>query len=461
MIHGGTANSLVAAGEIAGLGVTTLLDGRAATGVVTVVVAAVALGVLWRASSSKLRRRVVAATLTTVSALAAAGWGLALTDSVGTIPVGGQVVDGALVATAALGTGLSVVAGAGVGYYGARLHARGDDETADRQPRTPGAAADAPGRASETETGRVAEQKRAFYFLNNLLRHHVLNGLNVIEGYARRVEEADVNPDTDDSRGSDTADSARSGDHSAGAGSRSAANESAVDPSRAGRVIRERTETMTTVVQNVRAVADVFAGDPTLTTTDLTDVVGRAVERADDEYPAATVTASLPETATVWCPGGSDSVVWEVVENGIVHNDEPARVHLHVAVVDDSVWLHVLDDGPGLSPEAGDRLFEPGTTGDQGLGLYLVSTLMRYGRGDVWVADPAAPTALAGVTDDERGANDERVADLLDADGACLTLQFAAADGDESGDPPPTPALDDTVEHAIDRPENADATDRN
>jgi signal transduction histidine kinase len=451
--------SLVVAAGLAGIGVVTLFLPDRFAGVTPMSVSVLLFaGLVWQGRHTQLGRRLLATTLTGVSALAAAGWGLALTGGVESVSLPFVPFGRTLVGVAAVGIGTSVLAGAGAGYYGARLRTATPPEnlTAGEQhsESTPDATRDTsnssqPSRSSQsphlstdrdhTSEDRIAEQKRAFYFLNNLLRHHVLNGLNVIDGYAQRIDGGTDEEVTE----------------------------------QATRVIRERTETMTTVVQNVRAIADVFSGDPELTRVDLTTAVAGVRSRAADQYPNATVTATMPETATVWAAGGSDVVIWELVENGIVHNDGDPTVHLHLTTIDDDVWVYVVDDGPGISPDETDDLFEPGTAGDQGLGMYLARTLVRYGRGEVSVHSPDTVTDLPGVetaadlatettadlgdteTDLDRAGGEtatERLETMLDDNGTCVALQFAHADG--SGEPPEAPAVDETMGHAIARRSN-------
>jgi two-component sensor histidine kinase len=413
---------------VAGVGVTMATTVRP-FGSAAVVAAITGLAaVLWRSQRGRLRRRVAAVSLTTVAALTAAGWGAVAGDTVGT---GGDAVGTAVTLCA----GVAVVAGASAGYHETRTDAPAPDRTA--SPTTPtaqspggsapttngdgqtpgrstgdGQTAEAPGRADDA-AGRVAEQKRAFYFLNNLLRHHVLNGLNVVDGYAERL----------------------------------AAGEA--DPERATAVIRDRVATMTTVVGNVRAVADVFAGDPDPTVADAAGVARRVRDRATDAHPTATVTVDAPEAVEVWCAAGGDAVVWELVENGIVHNDASARVHLAVVETGDAVWLHVADDGPGIDADS-EALFTPGSTGDQGLGLYLVGTLVRYARGEVHVSAPEEVDTLPGID------GDSVIPAVVDDGGVCVSLRFRPAERHQ----PSTPAVDRTVEHAIDRPHGGGGDDR-
>lgn len=422
--------ALVGTGLV-GVGVAAVFAPESLSGVGPLSASVVLLaGALWRGRET-VRRRIVVATLTGVSALAAAGWGFALTGGIAELPVGSPSGVGGFVAVAAVGTGLSALAGAGIGYSSTASTDSPQTTESSNSTDTPQTtespqsvespqSTDTPRTTESPQTrdstrasddpsmqpNRVAEQKRAFYFLNNLLRHHVLNGLNVIEGYVERID------------GEEEATS----------------------------VITKRTETMTTVVQNVRAIADVFSGEPELTRADLTTAVESVQSRATEQHPRATVTAGTPDTAPVWSAGGDDAIVWELVENGIVHGGRSPAVHVHVTRTETAVWAHVLDDGPGLDPADATDLFEPGTAGDQGLGMYLARTLVRYSRGDVTIENPTEPTELAGVE-----SPDDQLSDLVAADGTCVSLRFPRAD--DGREPPETPAADETVEHAIDRKE--------
>jgi|GEM_PF-2105424 len=290
-------------------------------------------------------------------------------------PFGSTAAAAAVETVTTLCAGVSVVAGASAGSHetqtdGATVDPSGStDGTPPRGGVSPGSSTsaepttDASGRADDTNR-RVAEQTRAFYFLDNLLRHHVLDGPDVVDGYAERL--------------------------ATGEG----------DPERATTVIRDRV--------------------------------------------ATTVTFTSPEAVEVWSAAGGDAVVWEPVENGIVH-DANARVHLSVVGTDDAVWLQVADDGPGIDTAAAE-LFSPGPTGDQGLGLSLVATLVWYGRGEVQVSPPAATTGPPGV------APDDEIPAVVDAGGVCVSLRFHHIDRPQ----PSTPAADRTVEHAFDRPQPGD-----
>jgi signal transduction histidine kinase len=63
------------------------------------------------------------------------------------------------------------------------------------------------------------------------------------------------------------------------------------------------------------------------------------------------------------------AIMAPLLDNAIRH--ARAAVSLQAEAVGDSVFVHVLDDGPGFSPDDLERVFEPGHSGTDGHGLGL------------------------------------------------------------------------------------------
>jgi signal transduction histidine kinase len=96
----------------------------------------------------------------------------------------------------------------------------------------------------------------------------------------------------------------------------------------------------------------------------------------------------LPETLPAI--SANHDMLREVIFNLISNSIDATSGGGHVGVLcrgeEGRVKIEVRDDGPGLSPEVQDRLFEPFVTtkdGGTGLGLYIVGRRVREMGGEI------------------------------------------------------------------------------
>ena len=222
---------------------------------------------------------------------------------------------------------------------------------------------------ARTDARRSRTATNALAFINDLIRHDLRNDLNVIQGHADLLSES-------------------AGDIDAG------------DPT----VVAEKTDEALDRIETSRVIADTLVGDPELEPVDLVPVVSEMAARVSDTA-ATTVETDLPDTAVVTANDGIQSVVDNLLENAVEHNDaDDPRVEVAVTVRRDAVRLTVTDNGPGIPDDLKESVFEPGEDGSGG-GLSLVYTLVTGYGGDVWVAD-ADPTGARFVVDLPRAADD-------------------------------------------------------
>lgn len=125
---------------------------------------------------------------------------------------------------------------------------------------------------------------------------------------------------------------------------------------------------------------------------DLAELVTEATERVAASSPAA-----APELALVSCEVEVDRMAVGVIVENLLRNAVEAVgrtgwVRVLTAVAGDRVRVVVEDDGPGVSPQVGDRLFRPfvSTKPSGGLGLAMSRRLARLHGGDV-VHEPREP----------------------------------------------------------------------
>jgi len=204
----------------------------------------------------------------------------------------------------------------------------------------------------------------ALAFINELIRHDLRNDLNVIRGHADLIADADpgVVPDAADA---DT--------------------------------VAEKSDEALSRIETSRIIADTLVGDPELEPTDLVPVVTEMGTRTNDAFDA-TIETDLPDGAMVTANAGIRSVVDNLLENAVEHNDaDDPRVDVAVTIEGDTVRLTVTDNGPGIPDDLKESLFEPDGEGSGG-GLSLVYTLVTGYGGDVRVAD-ADPRGSRFVVD--------------------------------------------------------------
>ncbi|AZH26077.1 PAS domain S-box protein [Haloplanus aerogenes] len=213
---------------------------------------------------------------------------------------------------------------------------------------------------SSVERDRELQRERnRLEFMNRLLRHNLLNSLNVVDA---RLEMLDGRVDFEVS------------DHL----------QTAID----------RTNEMSEFVEMVREVTNVIGSsdEQELGPVDIEDVVTSHVERTRDSYPAAEIHLDpVPEVDIV-----ADDLIGEVLDNVLVnavqHNPDPApTVWVEVTTDDDEVVVTVADDGPGIpDDEKADIFGRDAKTFDDpsaGFGLYLVKEILDSYGGRITVED--------------------------------------------------------------------------
>jgi PAS domain S-box-containing protein len=205
---------------------------------------------------------------------------------------------------------------------------------------------------------RIRRQKEELAVLNRLIRHDIHNYLAIISGWTDLLVE-DVSED--------------------------------LRPT-AERVARTTAHAID-LTDEVSELIQALEGDPSLESLSLRDVLSESVSRARDTHPHAefAVLDNLT-SARVQANAMLSSVFDNLFSNAVHHNDK-ATPRIEVACTDrgDSVVVHVVDNGPGISGAERDDLFEHGVKGESsggtGLGLFLVKTLVEAYGGAMWVSD--------------------------------------------------------------------------
>lgn len=209
-----------------------------------------------------------------------------------------------------------------------------------------------------------AVQQNSVYL--RLLRHNVRNVLNVIDGHAELLED-DLGPN----------------EH--------------VDQ------IRNQVVQLVEMTEKARHLSGVLLGEhlPALP-TDVVATVEREVERARADHPEATIATDLPDAATA-AAASLAVVVRELLENAVVHqeSDHPEVEVTVTEAAEGPVELAVADAGPGvpsLERETLERPREDPLTHSQGIGLWVVRSLVAEAGGALEIDDNEPRGSVIRVT---------------------------------------------------------------
>ncbi|WP_058367053.1 PAS domain-containing sensor histidine kinase [Haloparvum sedimenti] len=206
----------------------------------------------------------------------------------------------------------------------------------------------------------LTEQRRnreRLSVLNRVLRHDVRTAVNVIHGTAGRIADS-----VDD-----------------------AAVRAWVE------TIRRRARKLASYGDRARYVQSVVEGDGETEPVDVAARVRDLLADLGDEYPHATVRATVPEEAHARALPTVGDAFREVLTNAVEHSDREApRVEVDVTCCPEAVVVRVADDGPGL-PEDERRLLHGEAdvsqlTHSDGFGLWVTSWIVTGSGGTVSVS---------------------------------------------------------------------------
>ena len=206
----------------------------------------------------------------------------------------------------------------------------------------------------------VSTRNDQIEFFNSVLRHDLLNGMQILRGHA------DMLADTVDEE-----------------------LQSHVE------VIDDYSGDIVDLTQNVRAVTKSFGeGSSTLEAVDPGGLLAETVSKTRASHDTVTVTLGVdPDTLPRVRANEFLAAVFEnLLGNAVEHNDsDHVEIAVDAVVDSETVTVRIADNGPGIDDAAKQAVFERSTTsedtGSIGFGLYFVRVMVeRYG-GDVWFED--------------------------------------------------------------------------
>jgi len=151
--------------------------------------------------------------------------------------------------------------------------------------------------------------------------------------------------------------------------------------------IVDAAESLTASGTKARQVEELLGDDADPVSIDIALAVRTAAAEIRDEYPAATVSVTAPESVDAVALDGIGAAIREAVGNALEHGPADVTVEVTVTVDEERVVVTVGDNGPGL-PEH-EREVVMGAGGESplahgsGTGLWLVKLLVERSGGDL------------------------------------------------------------------------------
>ncbi|MFB6201801.1 MAG: GAF domain-containing protein [Halorhabdus sp.] len=207
----------------------------------------------------------------------------------------------------------------------------------------------------------LQQERERLEFVNRLVRHNLLNSLNVVEARVDLLE-----PYIDPEAESDL------------------------------ETVRERTTEMIELVEKLRSLTTMLieSEEQELEPIALDDVLRTEIAKASEAYPQAEfeVAGSLEQADEVLADELLEEAVENVLSNAVQHNDKDVpRVVVSVERSEEMITVEIADNGPGVSEEMKEMIFQKGEKGFEspgsGFGLYLVNTIVESYGGTVSVTD--------------------------------------------------------------------------
>jgi two-component system sensor histidine kinase PilS (NtrC family) len=154
-------------------------------------------------------------------------------------------------------------------------------------------------------------------------------------------------------------------------------------------IIRNNSERVSTIINNVLQLSRREATKPTRLTLD--DWIEEFLSEFCETMQVSTSQIGLHENAinleVRFDPSHLHQVVWNLCENAIKYGEPRGGISVEITLSrlnpSNRPYLEVADRGPGIEPQAVDRIFEPfftGRKGGTGLGLFIARELCQLNR---------------------------------------------------------------------------------
>ncbi len=197
---------------------------------------------------------------------------------------------------------------------------------------------------------RLEQRNELLQAIDRILRHNLHNDMNVVQGYARTIEER-----------------AAGQLHSH------------------AKKITETSQKLLETVDKERSVVESLSDTWAVKSVDIVDIAESIVSGIRADHPAAEIRLNAPDSLSVRAIETIGRALEELVQNAVLHADTSASVDIDIGTGNDRAWIRVAETGPPIPEMERAVLTEDGEITPlyhgSGFGLWLVSHVVRQSDG--------------------------------------------------------------------------------
>lgn len=217
---------------------------------------------------------------------------------------------------------------------------------------------------------QLERERERLEFLNRILRHELLNGLNVVDARAQLLSDYVNPPGTDHLQ-----------------------------------TVQSRVREMMDLVETLRSFMKIFGSESAdLEPRNLDSLLADEVSKAETFLGEAEFSYEGTEEPVIVEAGDLLPEVFQnLLRNAVQHNDQDTpSVEVSIEADPETAIVRVADNGPGVPPEKAEQVFEKGERGfasqGTGFGLYIAREIIESHGGEITVEANEPRGAVFSVT---------------------------------------------------------------
>lgn len=209
----------------------------------------------------------------------------------------------------------------------------------------------------ETANQLQQDHNETLDFVSKMLRHHLLNAMNIVLGRVELMEERVTTEQTQDLR-----------------------------------IIHMQAMRSVGMIENFQELIRGLSGDVSVCPIDMSSLLDKELDTIDYWFPEVSINRKLESGIRVLGYDGLERTINELLVNAAKHNDNPSpTMEVSITKSGEDATIRIEDNGPGMCDETKQAYFKSGKHGKdslgEGIGLYLAETAVNTLDGTICIED--------------------------------------------------------------------------